>query len=163
MWGVLLRLLAALPNLAELLEKGPFLEKPASPVATLLPASYGGTVGFSVTDRADVMMISRDLAQRQHLLPEQHPRKLNTVTRVSHLFPADVICRCQDGISLGLPSEMELPESSRPTSDQPSQKEKCPLYSSEGSNHKREVKVSKEIETSLDNFLWNPSSSHYPQ
>lgn len=42
-------------------------------------------------------MVSSDLAQRQHLLPEQYPWKLNTVTQVSHIFPVDVICRCRDG------------------------------------------------------------------
>ena len=55
-------------------------------------------------------MISSDLAQRQHLLPEQYPWKLNTVTRVSHIFPVNVICRCQNEVSPGPPSEMELPE-----------------------------------------------------
>lgn len=55
-------------------------------------------------------MISSDLAWRQHLLPEQYPWKLNTVTRVSHIFPVNVICRCQNEVSPGPPSEMELPE-----------------------------------------------------
>lgn len=61
------------------------------PPLSLLP--LGADQLFSA--RPDVMMISSDLAQRQHLLPEQYPWKLNTVTWVSHIFPVDVICRCR--------------------------------------------------------------------